>query len=226
MIRRSSVKARKNSRLRQLVEDQQGLAIVELALVTPLVLILLSYGLEMGSFAMANHRVNQAAAALSDNMSRVGLQSALSQTQLRESDIIDGFIGMQRQAPTAALGTRGRVILSSLETNASGGQWIHWQRCLGVRTFTSSYGAQGDGATGTAFPGMGPATARVRAPPGASVMFVEIQYDYEPLFGNVFLSPRRIKTYNSFVTRSRRDLTQVYNPGADTVYSCDRFTSS
>jgi hypothetical protein len=113
-----------------------------------------------------------------------------------------------------------------LETNASGGQWIHWQRCLGVKPFTSSYGAQGDGATGTAFPGMGPATARVKAPVGASVMFVEIQYDYKPLFGNVFTSPRRIKTYNSFVTRSKRDLTQVYNPGADTVYSCDRFTSS
>jgi TadE-like protein len=211
--------------IEKLSSDIRGLAAIELALVAPLVLVLLGYGLEMGSFAMATHRVNQAASALADNMSRVGIQSPLAATQIREADIIDGFIGTLRQSPQADIGKNGRVILSSLEQNPSGGQWIHWQRCLGSKAIGSTYGNAGDGASGTSFPGMGPTGSLVLAPTGASVMFVEIQYDYQPLFGTAFMSSQRIKTWNSFVSRSQRDLSQVFNPGGDTVYSCDRFTA-
>ncbi|MEY2926594.1 MAG: hypothetical protein RL367_1071, partial [Pseudomonadota bacterium] len=102
--------------------------------------------------------------------------------------------------------TNGRVILSSLQQNPSGGQWIAWQRCIGAKVVTSSYGVQGDGATGTAFLGMGPAVARVQAPPGTAVMFVEIIYDYKPLFTTVFIPAKTIKYHASFIVRDERQL--------------------
>src|SRR3546814_18191316 len=52
--------------------------------------------------------------------------------------------------------THGRIILSSLERNADGGQQIHWQRCYGDLDVASSYGEAGDGEEGTDFPGLGP----------------------------------------------------------------------
>jgi Flp pilus assembly protein TadG len=69
---------------------QSGVAMVEMALVTPLIMGLVMWGIELGQLAKAQHQVSQAASALADNMSRVGLQTALSSVQLRESDIIDG----------------------------------------------------------------------------------------------------------------------------------------
>jgi TadE-like protein len=205
---------------------QSGVAMVEMALVTPLIMGLVMWGIELGQLAKAQHQVSQAASALSDNMSRVGLQSALSSVQLRELDIIDGFIGLSRQTESFNLTANGRVTLSSLEQNSSGGQWIHWQRCIGVKNYPSTFGVAGDGITGTAFPGMGPADSRVRAPSGAAVMFVEVAYDFQPTFGTIFLAPRVVRAHNSFVARSERDLTQIYNPTGDIEYKCDRFTAT
>src|SRR3546814_18229085 len=77
--------------------------------------------------------------------------------------------------------THGRIILSSLERNADGGQQIHWQRCYGDLDVASSYGEAGDGEEGTDFPGMGPDGAEVTAAAGTAVRFVKVYYDYQPL---------------------------------------------
>ena len=217
----------------RLRHDVSGLALVEFGYSLPLLLGLTGYGLELANLANANMKISQAANALADNVSRVGLESALSKTQLRESDINDGLIGVSRQSGTMDVGTNGRIIISSLERNSSGGQWIHWQRCLGAKTYASSFGVAGDGATGTAFPGMGPATARVTAPDAESaVMFVEIIFDYKPIFSTIYVNNRQIKFHASYIVRDKRDLTVnagtgITNPSpAATAYTCDRFTAT
>src|SRR3546814_19008908 len=77
--------------------------------------------------------------------------------------------------------THGRIILSSLERNADGGQQIHWQRCSGDLDVASSYGEAGDGEEGTGFPGMGPDGADVTAAAGKEVMVGEVYYDSQLL---------------------------------------------
>jgi hypothetical protein len=219
--------------MRRLRHDVSGLALIEFGYSLPLLLGLTGYGLELANLANANMKISQAANALADNVSRVGLESALAKTQLRESDINDGLTGVARQSGTMDVGTNGRVIISSLERNADGGQWIHWQRCLGVRNYASSFGVAGDGVTGTAFPGMGPASARVTAPDNESaVMFVEIIYDYKSIFSDIYVSNRQIKFHASYIVRDKRDLTVnngtgITNPTpAATSYTCNRFTAT
>jgi hypothetical protein len=162
--------------VKRLRSDTSGLALIEFAYSLPFLVGITGFGLEMTNLAMVNHKISQATSAMADNMARVGLMSALSTVQIRESDVQDTFKGVERQSEGLELMTRGRVIISSLQQNAAGGQWIAWQRCQGAKVVTSSYGVQGDGATGTAFLGMGPAAARVQAPPGAAVMVAEIIY--------------------------------------------------
>lgn len=222
----------------QLLSDSSGLALIEFAYALPLLLGLVGFGLEMTNLASTSTKVSQAAMALSDNMSRVGLESALSRVQLRESDINDGFIGIQRGAAGLGLTSGGRVIISSLERNAQGGQWIHWQRCIGTKLVTSSYGTQGTGISGTSFLGMGPAGARVTAPAGQAVMFVEIVYDYQPLFTTLFIPARTIRFEQSFIVRDERDLVGptdaghpegygVFNPSpAAPVHNCTSYTAT
>ncbi len=206
--------------------DTSGNALIEFAYTLPLLVGLGGYGIEMANLAVVSHKVSQAAMSLSDNASRIGATNSLAVTQIREADVNDSFIGVKRQTDGLDLTNNGRVILSSLERNAEGGQWIHWQRCIGTKSAASAYGPQGTGSTGTGFPGMGPASSRIQAPPDSAVMFVEVVYDYKPLFTTMFIPARVIRFESSYIVRDSRDLTQIYNPApAAAVSSCATFTA-
>ena len=56
-------------------------------------------------------------------------------------------------------------------------QYIHWQRCLGLKQWPSSYGKTSDGISGN-LDGMGPAGEEVTADQGSAVIFVEIAYGH------------------------------------------------
>ncbi len=212
----------------KLRRDQSGVALIEFAYTLPFLTIIGLYGLETTNLALVNLRVSQASLALADNISRVGQTTALATVQVRESDVNDSLIGAIRQTGALNIATNGRIILSSLEQNAAGGQWIHWQRCVGLKNVASLYGPEGTGSTGTSFAGMGKATARITASPNTAVMFVELVYDYKPIFGSMFISNKVIRYEASFVARDQsRDLTQLFNPAPTaTQYLCSRFTAT
>jgi hypothetical protein len=220
---------RLSSLLKRLRRDRRGVALVEFAYATPLLLALGMYGIESANLALTHLRVSQAAANLADNVSRVGEMNALGVKTLREIDINDAFAALRRQSTGYGLTTNGRVILSSLERNATGGQWIHWQRCVGQKVWTSSFGVAGAGATGTALPGMGPAGQEIQAPALSGVMFVEIAYDYQPLISNSLLGAQLIKSRAAFIVRDKRNFDNPNNPSnpspAATAASCLTYSS-
>lgn len=220
--------------LRLLRVGASGVALMEFAFALPIVLTIGLFGIETANLALAHLRMSQIALNLADNVSRVGAQSALSLTKLRESDINDSFDAARLQSDSFDIGTRGRIILSSLERNATGGQWIHWQRCMGARNYTSSYGVAGNGATGNAFLGMGVAGAEIKAPSSnGAVMFVELYYDYKPLVGMAVFGTTVLHYTASFIVRDQRDLvgegtspgTGTYNVTASPVARCTLFNS-
>jgi Flp pilus assembly protein TadG len=213
----------------RLRDDIRGLALLEFALALPLVLAMGAYGIEISNLALSNLRVSQFALELADNASRVGVQSNLSVEQLRETDINDILQATRLQGASLKLTTYGRVTLSSLENvqqsyDTAPVQRIHWQRCVGLMTGTgydSTYGTTsataGSDATqaneGTAAPtGMGDAGSKVTAPAGTGVIFVEINYNYQPFFGTLFVSPTKLHYIASFIVRDKRDFSQIFNP--------------
>ena len=206
----------KRPRLLQMWKDRSGLALTEFALAAPLLVMISLGGLELANYALVHLRISQVASNLADTVSRTGQDDGLGVKRISEADLVDAFSAIDQQAGGLNLLTNGRIILSSLEQNADGGQWIHWQRCAGTRTaYTSTYGVAGNGATGTSFLGMGPNGARVTAPDSASaVMFVEVKYQYNPLIkldfiygGNTVVAARA-----AFLVRDRRDLSDENNP--------------
>ncbi|HEY1607425.1 MAG TPA: hypothetical protein VGF77_17700 [Allosphingosinicella sp.] len=199
----------------RLRRDTSGLALIEFAFAAPIMLTLGLYGLEAANLALVNMRVSQIASNLADTASRIGLESSLSLKQIRESDIDDAFTAVQLQGGTYNVTTGGRFILSSLEQNSSGGQWVHWQRCIGTSTSNSSYGVQDSGKTGTSFAGMGPAGSEIRAPSGQAVMFVEAYYVYKPLVSSRLFGTPTIHTTASFIVRDVRNLVDPDDPVSD-----------
>ena len=215
--------------LRRLRLAQGGLALTEFALTAPLLTLLGMGGLELSNYALINLRINQAASHIADNASRIGESSNLSALRIYEADIQDLFIGVRLHS---GLGSdfyeHGRVVLSSLEQNADGGQWIHWQRCMGKKNAASAYGEQGKGSTGTGFSGMGPSGNEIQAGSGEAVMFVEIAYDYQPLVSidmvKPFTSNRTITAQSAFIVRGNRDLAKLYTLSTPApTWSCEKF---
>jgi hypothetical protein len=213
------------TRLRSLAREKSGIAMVEFAFAAPLLMVLGMYGLETANLAIMRMRISQAAGNLADNVSRMGDMDTLGVKSIREVDINDSFAALRSQSSSYKLTTYGRVILSSLERNSGGGQWIHWQRCLGKKPWPSSFGVAGDGASGTAFAGMGPTgQPKITAPDKSGVMFVEIAFDYQPLFSNSLLGAQTIQTKSAFIVRDQRDFADAKNPSnpspAATAASC------
>lgn len=217
------------SRLAELRDNQRGLALIEFALSFPVVAAIGLYSIEVTNFALVNLRVNQIALALADNASRVGTDYGLTTQQLREVDMNDVLQAARYQGAGIKLTTYGRVIVSSLENvkqsyDTAAVQRIHWQRCIGLRSGTnydSSYGttASTDGTDATSAnagttvaSGMGDTGYKVNAPTTGGVMFVEVNYQYQPLISKYFLGDTRIHFTASYIVRDSRDFSQIYNP--------------
>lgn len=191
--------------------DVRAVAAMEFAMALPLLIVLVSYGLELTNYALAKQRVSQLALHVADNASRIGAQTVLKNKPITESDINDLFIGAELQAGDLDLEENGRIIISSLELNATKGQWIHWQRCYGNKGYSSPFGKEGDGLIDNSFPGMGPPANPVKAVAGTAVMFVEVSYTYKPLVSSQWVPATDITDTAAFNVRDDRDLSAVYN---------------
>lgn len=197
---------RQRQLVRQFSADRSGVAMVEFAFAAPLVLGMGMLGTDTAGMVIAHMQVSQIASQVADNASRVGTANVVSIYQINEGDINETFVGAEKVGESAGIFARGRIILSSLQRNASGGQWIAWQRCRGAKVYNSSYGVEGNGATGTSFPGMGETGRQITASPGTAVMFVEVAYDYQSITPMNLFNNQQIVYTAAFNVRDNRDL--------------------
>jgi len=197
--------------LRRLAIDSSGVAFIEFAYVLPILLTLGLVGTDLARLAITNMEVSQIALSLADNASRLGQtdNSGITPT-VREADVDAVINGAMREGEAIDLQRNGRIILSSLEYDATKKrQFIHWQRCRGAFIRHSAYGndTSRNGLTGTALTGMGQ-KGTIKADAGTAVMFVEIYYQYEGLLGAPFgLGQKEIRREAAFLTRDDRNLT-------------------
>ena len=182
------------SHFRRLGSDTSGLAMVEFALSMPLLIPLCFVGIQTADYTLANMRLSQISSMVADNAGRV-------RRAIDETDIDEVMIAARLAGASLKLGERGRIILSSVEPNGqsggNAGQKITWQRCFGKKNVPSSFGVEGAGATNSALAqGIGPTGQRILAPTASAVLYVELQYDYQPIVPE-FLFPSRTITYRS-----------------------------
>lgn len=212
-----TLRPRLRAALRRFGSSDRAVAIIETALVLPLILLVGLGGLEMSNLGIAHMRVGQMASKLADNASRISADTGLPLPQVREADVNEILAATLAQGNSIALKQNGYVILSSLEVDStSGNQLIHWQRCTGDKPEKSRYGSQGK--TGSGFGGMGQPGKVVSAPPGQAVMYVELIYAYQPLILSS-LKGRVIRSDASFLVRDSRDLSGITNPAPATKIS-------
>lgn len=209
---------------RRLRGDTSGLALIEFAFAAPLVLGMGMLGTETAYLVITHLQVSQIAMQVADNASRVGEEDVLNARKVYERDVAATLIGAEKLGDSIDIFEQGRVIVSSLQQNAQGGQWIAWQRCRGAKVYDSTYGVQGAGATGTSFPGMGTVGRYITASPGTAVMFVEVAYDFESITPLDLFDGREIVYTAAFNVRDNRDLTRLYTGGP--VARCNTYSAA
>lgn len=181
--------------------DESGVSLMEFALILPVVVTLGLYGTELAYMAMIKMQVTNIATSVADNASRLGqTDNAAVTPNVKESDINSVMLGALTQGASFGFQDHGRVILSSLEINSAGNQYIHWQRCKGTLARGSSYGQAGKVLTD----GMG--AGEIRAVANSAVMFVEVYFDYQPLFGDMFTQNATFHEEAAYLIRDDRDI--------------------
>jgi len=205
--------------LRALARARDGVALIEFAYSLPIMVTLGLGGLELVNYTTAHLRVNQIAISLADNASRAKQEVVGSNPRFRELDANESIRAAQLQGGNLDLKANGRVILSSLEVNEDDGQWIHWQRCGGDKSYPSRYGEQGEGETGTSFAGMGTGTRLVQAEPRFAIMYAEVFYDYQPIVFRGLIPEQTIYKTAAMYVRDDRDLSGIFNPTPEAVQS-------
>lgn len=226
MITKSAFRKKLSAEIRH---DKSGMALIEFALTLPIFMGLGFYGVEVSHLAITQMKMSQIALNMADNASRIGsLDSNFSAKKILESQLNDVFQAADIQSGNIDVYGQGRLVLSSLEVNADGGQVVQWQRCKGYLGKESAYGDEGDGKTGKGFMGMGPPADRIAATPGSAVMFVELYYEYEPLFGEMFMEHKILRQEAAYTVRDKREL--GVSPGGDTnsprKSTCEKFDST
>jgi len=154
----------------QRFRDARGGTIpVEMALVTPVLLIMLLGIVDIGWLAVSRHKISRVAATLADLTSR---GEAISEAQ-----IADMFAAGSSIASPFELGTEGRSIVSSLINPDGDAATVAWQRRSpsGIDV-TSHIGSQGSTPTL-------PADFEVRA--GENIIVAETFFRFQPIVGIV-----------------------------------------
>ena len=218
--------------LKRVARDERANSLIEFTLAAPIALYFGAFAIEAARRGMVQMKLSQIALNLADNVSRTGLTSNLGVTQFRESDVVEAFNAARLQGEGIELTRRGRIILSSLQRDATG-NFIAWQRCVGMKNATSSYGTPGTSTVRRAEvapPGIGPADQKVQPyDVNSAVMFVELVYDLPRQFLDTrFFGDSTIRYTAAYMVRDRRNLTGGNNgifetPGV-TSMTCDRFT--
>lgn len=198
---------------RRFRSDVRGLAMIEFAIVAPVLLTLGLAGAEITHMAVAVMRVNQISTAISDNVARV-------RDSIDESDVNEALLSAKFIGGGIDFSANGRVVVSSVEPNGkeapNSGQYIRWQRCTGALNTTDSqpkYGTQSKGQNDNTLPYMGSSTRKIVAGPGSALIFVEVTYRYQPLVSSRFFGTPTLRSESVYNVRERNTQVLATAPG-------------
>ena len=196
--------------LKRLWRDREAVAMIELVYCLPILLALTMWVLELANYMLVREQLSQLALQVADNASRIGTQNSV-QTVVDEGQVNDLLTGASIQGSKIDILHNGRIVLSSLEVDPTtpNGQYIHWQRCYGNLPFASRYGPQGTGKGNTTLAGMGVSGSLVQATTTTPVMFVEINYSYQPLVSGSWVPSGAITEVAALEVRDNRDTSGV-----------------
>ena len=178
------------SRLRLFVRGRDGVAIVDFALVVPILVFLLLGSMEIGRYVLLNQKLSRVAISSSDLMSQA--------KHAVVDDINQIFAAAQYTMNPFELGADGVVFLTSVSTDSDLPiePEISWQMSGGgTGIFTSEVG------TGVGTPATLPGGFTMEE--NQNIIIAEVYYSYQPFFFSKVIQPKTIRQIGLHYPRLR-----------------------
>lgn len=173
------------SKLRRLLGAEDGVAIVDLAMAIPVLMLLFMGGIELSRYMMLSEKLSRAASNAADLVTQA--------ERVTEDDINQVFAASEIMMEPFAMGTDGTIIITSVITDDVGNATVVWQRKgAGTATKTSAIGLPGSIANL-------PSGFTMR--PSQNVIVAESFYNYTPFLFDKVTSPREL--YHDAILRPR-----------------------
>jgi len=174
--------------------DQRGMAAVEFALITP-ILVLLALGcFEVPSYVLVFQKMSRASAGVADLV-------AQADDPITKDQLVDIFSGAKSMMQPYDVVNDGEVIVTSINNPSGTGVKITWQRKNGLVATASKLGSSGTPANLPA--GLTPAADE-------EVLVAEVYYNYKPMFGNIIYKGSQL--YRVSYTRPRNHNLETVPP--------------
>ena len=176
--------------LRRFVHGRDGVAIVDFALVVPVLVFLLLGAMEIGRYVLLNQKISRVAISSSDLMSQA--------KHAVVADVNQIFAAASYTMNPFELGDEGMVFITSVSTDDTLPitPRISWQMSGGgTGTFTSEVGT----VEGT--PATLPGTFTMEE--NQNIIIAEVYYTYEPFFFGKVIQPKTIRQIGLHFPRLR-----------------------
>ena len=171
--------------------DQRGMAAVEFALITP-ILVLLALGcFEVPRYVLVFQKMSRASAGVADLV-------AQADDPITKDQLVDIFSAAKSMMQPYDVVNDGEVIVTSINNPGGTGVKVTWQRK--------------NGSVGTASKLVTPAGLPAGLTPGADeeVLAAEVYYNYKPAFGNIIYKGSEL--YRVSYTRPRNHNLETVPP--------------
>jgi Flp pilus assembly protein TadG len=166
--------------LSRFVRDDGGVAVVEFALILPILLVLWIGGVEVTSALSVDRRLNNLASSIGDLVSR-----SKSVTYSEVDNIFNIAPGAMYPYSNTGLSMR----ITAVKMDANGAATVAWSRAKGTKpAYTENSNMNG----------IVPATLRVR---NSQVILSEVYFSYSPAVGYVITGPLALEDRMFFVPR-------------------------
>lgn len=150
--------------MKQLLQNQRGSVLLELALALPVMLLVIFGGVELTRFLLNAQKINRVAMSTADLVSQ--------SREVSERDINNMFVASQAVMGNTSITDRGNIIITSVTRTGDDPPQVRWQRENGAHSGTSSVGSEGGAAN---------LPADVVLDPGDGVIVVEVFFKHIPL---------------------------------------------
>ncbi len=176
--------------LRRFIRGRDGVAIVDFALVVPILVFLLLGGMEVGRYVLLNQKISRVAISSSDLMSQA--------KHAVVADVNQIFAAAEYTMKPFDLGDDGLVFITSVSTDSilPITPRISWQMSGGgTGTFTSDVGS------GVGTPANLPGEFVMDE--NQNIIIAEVYYSYQPFFFGKVISPKVIRQIGLHYPRLR-----------------------
>ncbi len=189
---------------KKLKERQEGVALIEFALATPVLSLLLLGCVDLTVYLVAHQRIARSSYTMSNLITQMD-------DGLTESQVSDMMLALDQVSKPFDIQTDGIATITAIIGNGTDGAapdnyTVAWKRCYGAGAPSTTYGNAGSPVAQADFPVDSIVTT------GQILVVAEVDYTYTPILG--FLPLDGVITYKSYFRPRRGTIENITADGS------------